>query len=161
MTKDELLKKTKERFGDRIRNIFEKSYKRIYIDIDPKDLTDFVKFIFNESEARFNTASCVDMLDSMEILYHFSFAKASLVVNLRASLDKKSLVIESLTSIMKGAEWIEREIHELFGVEFKNHPNMRKLLLPDDWPEGLYPLRRDYKEEDYEIRKAEKEEGKS
>jgi len=157
MTKDEILKKLRERFANKIKKVFEKSYKRVYIDIDSKDLTDFVKFIFNELEARFNTASCVDKSSGMEILYHFSFTKAGLVVSLKTYLDKKSLAVESLMPIMKGAEWIEREIHELFGVEFKGHPKIKKLLLPDDWPDGLYPLRRDYKEEDYEIKKAEKE----
>ena len=40
------------------------------------------------------------------------------------------------------AEWIEREMWELLGIDFKNHPDMRHLLLDDDWPEGNYPLRR-------------------
>ena len=44
--------------------------------------------------------------------------------------------------------WIEREIHEILGINFKGHPDMRKLLLPEGWPEGVYPLRRDYKEWD-------------
>ncbi len=79
------------------------------------------------------------------------------VVSFRAHLNKKALVIDSITPIMKGAEWIEREIHELFGVDFKNHPNLKPLLLPDDWPKGLYPLRRDYKEEDYEAKMQEKQ----
>lgn len=157
MTKEEILKSIKDKFGGKIKNFFEKSYRRVYIDIEPKDLTDFVKHIFKELRARFNTASCVDMPDGMEILYHFSFAKISLVLSFRTYIDKKNLEIESLTPIMKGAEWIEREIHELFGVEFKNHPNLKRLLLPDDWPEGLHPLRRDYKEEDYEARMKNKE----
>lgn len=150
MAKNEILKKIKDKFEKRIKKVFEKSYKRIYINIDPKDIVDFTEFVFNELGARFNTASCVDMPDSMEILYHFSFSNAGLVVSFRAHMDKANLEIESITPLMKGAEWIEREIHELFGVNFKNHPNLKRLLLPDQWPEGVYPLRRDYKEADYE-----------
>ena len=130
MTKEEILKSIKDKFGAKIKKLYEKSYKRVYIDIDAGDLLDFVKFVFRELAARFNTASCVDMPEGMEILYHFSFAKISLVVSFRVYLSKKSLEIESLLPVMKGAEWIEREIHELFGVEFKNHPGMKKLLLP-------------------------------
>ena len=153
MTKEEILKRIKGKFGKKgIKNLFEKSYKRVYVDIEPKDITDFVKFVFNDLGARFNTASCVDMPNGMEILYHFTFEEAGLVLSFRTYLDKKNLEIESLMPIMKGAEWIEREIHELFGVEFKNHPNLKRLLLPDDWPEDLHPLRRGYKEEDYEDR---------
>ena len=111
-----------------------------------------MEFIFNELGARFNTASCVDGPKEMEILYHFTFDEISLILSIRVFLDKAKLEIDSITPIMKGAEWIEREMHELFGVNFKNHPNLKRLLLPDDWPEGLYPLRRDYKEEGYKKR---------
>jgi Ni,Fe-hydrogenase III component G len=41
------------------------------------------------------------------------------------------------------AEWIEREIHDILGIDFKNHPNLKRLILFDDWPEGVYPLRKD------------------
>jgi NADH:ubiquinone oxidoreductase subunit C len=47
--------------------------------------------------------------------------------------------------VMYAAEWIEREMWELLGIRFRNHPDLRHLLLSDDWPEGKYPLRRDYR----------------
>src|SRR4030042_3648490 len=78
-------------------------------------------------------------------MYHFDFDKISLITTIRAYVSKNDCVIESILPIMKGAEWIEREIHELFGVKFKNHPNMKPLLLPDDWPRDKYPLRKEYK----------------
>jgi len=46
------------------------------------------------------------------------------------------------TAFTDGALWIEREMHELLGVNFPGHPNLKKLLLPDDWPDGVYPLRK-------------------
>jgi len=157
VTKEEILKKIKDRFGAKIKEVFEKSHKRVYITIEPRDITDFARFTFGDLEARFNTASCVDMPNGMELLYHFTIEKAGVVMSFRTYLDKKALEIDSITPIMKGAEWIEREIHELFGVDFANHPNLKPLLLPDDWPQGLYPLRRDYKEEEYEKRMSEKD----
>ena len=51
-------------------------------------------------------------------------------------------VVESLAGSCKATEWIEREMAELLGITFRNHPDMRHLLLADDWPEGRYPLRR-------------------
>ncbi len=157
MSKVEIIRQIKGKFGNKIKDVFEKSYKRVYISVDPNDIYGVSDFMFNNLKARFNTTSCVDMPNGMELLYHFTVDAAGVVVSFRAYLDKKSLSIESITPLMKGAEWIEREIHELFGVEFRNHPNMKTLLLPEDWPEGLYPLRRDYKEEDYKARMAEKE----
>lgn len=156
-TKEEILKKIKEKLGKKIKNLYDKSYKRVYIDIDPGDIAYVANIVFNDLGARFNTASGVDTPDGIEILYHFTFDKACVTISFRTYLGKDTLEIESLTPMMKGAEWIEREIHELFGVNFKNHPNLKRLLLPDDWPEGLYPLRRDYKEEDYEARMKEEE----
>ncbi len=154
MTKDELLNRLKDKFGNKIKKVFEKTYKRIYITISPGDVTAVAGFMFNDIGARFNTTSCIDMERGMELVYHFTVESAPAVVSFKAYLDKKDLTVDSITPIMKGAEWIEREIHELFGVDFKGHPGLKPLLLPDDWPGDLYPLRRDYKEEDYEKKKA-------
>jgi len=156
MTKETILNAITEKFGGKIKKVWEKSYKRIFINIDSKDVYAFSEYIFKGMGARFNTASCIDMPESMEILYHFTFDSVGIVVSLRTQIPKKKLEVESITPLMKGAEWIEREIHELLGVDFKNHPNLIPLLLPDDWPEKIYPLRRDYKEEDYEKAMKEK-----
>jgi Ni,Fe-hydrogenase III component G len=79
----------------------------------------------------------------IEVLYHFDFFQLPQVFTLRVIVPKSDLRVESLAPYIKGTEWIEREVNELLGVEFINHPDMRHLLLPDDWPEGNYPLRRD------------------
>jgi Ni,Fe-hydrogenase III component G len=56
--------------------------------------------------------------------------------------------VDSLASTIKGAAWIEREMHELLGIEFTGNQDLRRLLLSEEWPEGVYPLRRDYREWD-------------
>ena len=70
------------------------------------------------------------------------------MISLRVKLQKPKLGIDSLSPIFEGANWIEREMHEILGINFKGHPDLKRLLLPDDWPDGVYPLRRDYKEWD-------------
>jgi Ni,Fe-hydrogenase III component G len=140
----EIEKKIHQQFDDKILKWYKHNDRRIYIDIDPSDLIDFSRFLFEELNARFIIASGVDTpRGGIEILYHFDFFQLPQVVSLRIFTRKPELEVESITSIIKGAEWIEREIAELLGVRFKNHPDMRRLLLPDDWPEGKYPLRRD------------------
>jgi len=67
-----------------------------------------------------------------------------MVVTVRTKLDRDNPQVDSVAAICKGAEWIEREMWELLGITFRNHPDVRHLLLRDDWPEGKYPLRRDY-----------------
>ena len=65
--------------------------------------------------------------------------------SIRTRLDREAPEIESIAKICPAAEWIEREIWELLGIQFRNHPDLRHLLLDEDWPEGKYPLRRDYR----------------
>jgi Ni,Fe-hydrogenase III component G len=86
------------------------------------------------------------MVDGFEILYHFTLDASDRIVNLRVILDLERPSIESCAKRVPATEWIEREMHELLGIEFRNHPDMRHLLLTDDWPEGNYPLRRDWKD---------------
>jgi NADH:ubiquinone oxidoreductase subunit C len=144
MTWKEVEKKVKDKFGKKILKWFARNENRIYVDIDPADLVEFSRFIFKELQARFIIASAVDTPRGVvEILYHFDFFQLPQVFSLRVSLKKPNLELESLTSVIKGTYWIEMEMAELFGINFKNHPNLIHLLLPDDWPEGNYPLRRD------------------
>lgn len=148
MTRDEVLKDLETRFAGEIVDIFDKSPKRVYIEIKPESITRVAKYIFKDLGARFNIASGVDARHHMEILYHFTIEDIDLLISLRVKLQKSKLEVDSLAPIFEGANWIEREIHELLGINFKGHPDLRKLLLSDEWPEGVYPLRKDYKEWD-------------
>jgi NADH:ubiquinone oxidoreductase subunit C len=145
MTKRDVLKEIKDKFSEKILKVYEKSPRRVYIDLKPGDIPEAASFILKDLKARFATASGVDTPKHIEILYHFAFDKLSEIISLRTHLDRENPEIESLTSITKGTEWIEREIHELLGVNFRNHPNLKKLLLAEDWPEDKCPLRRDYR----------------
>lgn len=145
MTADEIIKNINDRFGSRILNINKKSDRRVYIDIYPKDITGLVRYIFKESGFRFNTASGVDDFDSLEILYHFSHDTSGITISLRAIIkDKQDPHVDTITNITRSAWWIERELYELFGIEFDGNTDLRPLLLPDDWPKGVYPLRKEF-----------------
>lgn len=148
MTREEILKDIMTGLKDDIIDVFDKSQKRVYIGIKPETLTRASEYIFKELGARFNIASGMDARKHMEILYHFTFEKINLVVSLRVKLAKDAPRIASLTPLFKGANWIEREINEMLGIEFTGHPDMKRLLLPEDWPKGVYPLRADYEEWD-------------
>ena len=144
MTWKEIEKKIHQQFDAKILKWVQHNDHRIYIDIDPADLVELSRFLFEDLDARFIIASGVDTpRGGIEILYHFDFFQQPQVLSLRIFTQKPKLEVESIAHIIKGAEWIEREIAELLGVRFKNHPDMRRLLLPNDWPEGKYPLRRD------------------
>ena len=143
MKKREIVENIKVRSDKDLLEFIDKSARRIYFTITKEILPKIVRYLFNDEQARFITASGVDKREAVEVLYHFSVDDIGLIVSLRVILQKPNPEVDSLTAIMRCAEWIEREIHELVGVHFKGHPNLKHLLLKDDWPEGNYPLRKD------------------
>ena len=151
MTPEEVLGDLRKKFKDDIVEILDERSGKIYIGIKQESLVKVARYIFKDLKARFNTASGVDMQYHMEILYHFLIEDINLLISLRVKLQKSKLEIDSLSPIFEGANWIEREMHEILGINFKGHPDLKRLLLPDDWPDGVYPLRRDYKEWDKNV----------
>jgi Ni,Fe-hydrogenase III component G len=134
--------KIKEKLGKKIMEWQETSPKRIYFSIDKKYIVETVKFLFRDLGLRFSIASGIDILQGFEILYHFSYDTAGEFYSVRVLIeDKKNPEIDAITPLFPGAEWIEREMWEMLGINFKGHPNLKRLLLADDWPEGNYPLR--------------------
>lgn len=143
---EDVIYKIREKFLDKMLRIEEKSARRVYIDLRPEDITKIVNFIFKDLGCRFATATGIDTPSGIEILYHFSCDPQGKVITLRTIIqDKKNPAIDSITPIIIGAEWIEREMWELLGINFIGHPNLKHLLLIDEWPEGEYPLRHDHK----------------
>jgi NADH-quinone oxidoreductase subunit C len=97
---------------------------------------------------RFNLLSDVTAVDffpvepRFELNYHLVSIPRRAKLRLRVRLPGENPAIESVTSVWPGADWMEREVFDLLGIRFEGHPNLRRILLPEDW-EG-YPLRRDY-----------------
>ena len=95
-------------------------------------------------------ATCVDRYPTeprFELNYHLVSISRREKVRLRVRLGGSDPVVDSLVPVWPGANWLEREIFDLFGIRFTGHPDLRRILLPDDW-EG-HPLRRDYPVEGY------------
>ncbi|MDP2941305.1 MAG: NADH-quinone oxidoreductase subunit C [Candidatus Omnitrophota bacterium] len=132
----------REKLGDKIVAWEEKSPRRIYFTVAKEDILATARLLFKELGLRFSTASAQDTPEALEILYHFSHDKTGEFYSVRVMIsDKRHPEIDSLAPLFPGAEWIEREIWEMLGIKFKGHPNLKRLLLAEDWPEGNYPLR--------------------
>lgn len=140
----EVVEGLKSKFGDAIVDVYEKSATRTYVTVDPGKFPDIAEHVCTNLGARLAIATGMDMEQNFEILWHFCFDNANHVLNLRVVLDHEKPSVESIAVRVPAAEWIEREMWELLGIEFRNHPDMRHLLLTDDWPEGKYPLRQDF-----------------
>jgi NADH:ubiquinone oxidoreductase subunit C len=138
--------KIRERLNTKIKDWQEHSSRRIYFKIDKQDIRTTASILFKELGFRLSTATAMDNPDGFEILYHFSDDKAGKIFSMRTFIKgRENAEIDSLVPVFKAAEWIEREIWELFGINFKGHPDLRHLLLADDWPKDEFPMRKDYK----------------
>lgn len=96
-------------------------------------------------EPEFDSLHCLTALDRkerIEVVYIFCSLKAKRRLTLKVYLNINDLKVESLAGIWKAADWFEREVYDLFGVTFLNHPNLKRILNPDDW-QG-FPLRKDF-----------------
>jgi len=97
-----------------------------------------------------SAATCVDRFPH-EPRFELNYLLVSIPrrerVRLKVRVSGNDPVVDSLVPVWPGANWLEREIFDLFGIRFNGHPDLRRILLPDDW-EG-HPLRRDYPVEGY------------
>ena len=129
-------------FGEDIYHVAVKSIVRATITVDPQRITEIAGFLFKKLKFRFIIASAMETDEGCEILYHFSQDASGLVINLHVVLEKENPAIDSLTLLFEASNWIEREMHELFGIDFLNHPNLDKLISEGNWAEGVYPYRK-------------------
>lgn len=88
--------------------------------------------------------TCVDWKTHFTIVYHFSSTVSRHTIVVKAKADRNEPQIETVCDIWRSAEFLEREVYDLFGIEFLHHPDLRRLILEDD--RVGYPLRKDYED---------------
>jgi NADH-quinone oxidoreductase subunit C len=106
--------------------------------------TDLARFATRELGCRyFNWLSAIDWKESgLELVCRVENLDAGLVLTMRTRLGPGEVRCASLTGLYRGADWMERECYDMFGVRFEGHPDLRRILLSEDW-QG-HPLRKDY-----------------
>lgn len=147
MDTQEFIDFMKFKFKHNVLRAYLRYRNRVLIDLEKDALLQVATFLYKELNFRFIIATGLDNVKAFEITYHFSNDKTGLVANIRVSISKKKPEIESLTPLFVAADWIEREIHELLGIQFVNHPNMRSLLSDGNWGAGEYPYRKPVSEQ--------------
>jgi len=114
--------------GGKIHAKIEKKL-RLYFNISNDDIQEIAEYLFNKMGCRLSTATAMEMYHGLEIVYHFSHDKTGQYFCPRLVIkDKKNPKVNSITSIIEGAVWIEREMFDLWGIEFIGHPRMEELL---------------------------------
>ncbi len=143
MNEASIIKKIKELLGEKIVEINFPKFRRIFLTVRPENLVETMKVLKEKLEFyHISTISGVDRRTDFEILYHLANSITGLTV--RVQINREKPEIDSICEVIPGAILYEREIQDLLGIKVRNIPDPRPLVLPDDWPEGNYPLRKDW-----------------
>ena len=141
--RSKLLEEIEKTLGDTVLKAWVQRKRRIYIAVKGENILDVVKTVFEMGFDHLSSISGVEYEDRMECVYHiWSYEKRELLTIRTLLASKDNPKIDSVTSIWKGADWLERETYDLVGIKFEGHPDLRRILLPDDF-EG-HPLRKDF-----------------
>lgn len=115
------------------------NHKRMVVKIRPAALLEIVNFLTEDRKYRFIIASGVSHPDHFEILYHLSDDAKGYILSIQVELPTEKPEIESLANLVPAANWIEREIHDILGITFLNHPHMTPLIASGNWGPDEHP----------------------
>jgi NADH-quinone oxidoreductase subunit C len=144
-----VLMRLREQFGDALREVKVWRHETTVL-LLPEDLVRVCRYLRDHPDLAFDFLSSVTGVDRLklpeasprfEVVYHVYSIQHKRRLRLKVRADD-GVAIPSVTGIWESADWHEREVFDLFGVPFEGHPDLRRLLMPDDW-EG-HPLRKDY-----------------
>ncbi|HEU5053811.1 MAG TPA: NADH-quinone oxidoreductase subunit C [Hanamia sp.] len=127
---------------------FEEGGEFLNILIEAKDWPGFAKQLRNDDSLFFDylfCLTCVDWMTHLTLVYHLTSTKFRYNIVVKIKLERENPEVETVSHIWRTAEFHEREVYEMFGVIFLNHPDLRLLILPDGW-EGKFPLRKDFED---------------
>jgi NADH-quinone oxidoreductase subunit C len=127
---------------------FEEGGEWLNINIEPKDWLPLAQQLRNDDSLYFDylfCLTCIDWKTHLTMVYHLSSVKHRHNIVIKSKLDRNNPEIETVAHIWRTADFHEREVYEMFGVNFLNHPDLRLLILPDGW-EGKNPLRKDFED---------------
>jgi NADH-quinone oxidoreductase subunit C len=123
-----------------------KQYAEVIVTAD--QIHGLAKALKENPETKMDYLFCetaADRKDGLHMIYHLTSSVHGHILMIRVVLmDKVSPVIPTVSDIWKAAEFYEREVFDLLGIKFENHPNLKRIFLDDDWVG--YPLRKDYKD---------------
>ena len=105
---------------------------------------------FLKQELGFENCHCitaVDRKDKIEVVYLLYSTSHHFMLTLKTFVLEGDLTLESVAGLWKSADWLEREVFDLFGVRFLNHPDLRRIMNPDAWTD--FPLRKNFKRDDF------------
>lgn len=151
MTFQEIADRLKENFKDAILEVKIVSPADSFIKVNPNSWKDIALFLRDDPFMKFDYLMCLSGVDygkgKLGTVYNIYSMSNKHRVNIKIEVNSESPEIPSVAEIWPTANWHEREAYDMFGIKFIGHPDLRRILMPDDW-EG-HPLRKDYKVQEF------------
>jgi len=127
----DIVETIKERFGEIIHGIVETKDPIVVI---PKEgLIEFLSFLKGYSFDYLVFITAVDLHDRIDVVYHLLSITKDQRISVKVPLGLSDIKIYSITNLWRGANWYEREVYDMFGIEFLDHPDLRRVLMPEDF----------------------------
>jgi len=148
MTPEEIQQVLAGKFGESV-GALQPAKQDPWVLVKPEALAEVCRFLKSDPRTQMDSLMNLTAVDwpkrnQIDVVYHlFSYPHRHVFI-LKVQLDRASPVVPSVESVWKAANWLEREQYDLLGVQFTGHPDLRRIMLPDDWVG--HPLRKDYKE---------------
>jgi len=138
----------RERFGDAILRHEVVAGDEHVIFVRPDASFDILEWLKNDPDHAYNYLSDVTAIDygsgrPLQVVYQLFSIPFRRALRVKVELPENALEIESLVALWASADWLEREVYDMFGIVFRNHPDLRRILMPDNYAEG-HPLRKDF-----------------
>jgi NADH-quinone oxidoreductase subunit C len=146
----EIFAKTERQFPGKVSG-FKGDVFDPYFQVDSQSIVEVCRYLRDEPELKFEILSDLTAVDvpkenKIQVVYHlFSYAQRHQIV-LKVDLPREQPRISTVENVWKAANWFEREVFDLFGVDFEGHSDLRRIMLPEDWVG--HPLRKDYVEQE-------------
>jgi len=143
-----LEQRAKTLLGDRV-DASSIAYGELTLTVHRETIVDSIRALHDDADQRF--ISIIDVCgvdypereERFEVVYEFYSIKKRHRIRLKTRVPESDCIVDSLTDLWKGADFMEREVYDMMGIRFRRHPDLRRILMPDDYTEG-YPLRKDF-----------------
>lgn len=151
LTKEKIIQKLKDKFGDVILDV-EEPYNFLTFTVKRENILEILRFLYDDQELGFRFLTDLTGVhfpapnEELGAVYHLHNLFQNFRIRIKAFFPKSDPTIDSATPVFSGANWMERETYDFFGIIFKGHPNLKRILNVDDM--DYFPMRKEYALED-------------
>lgn len=143
-TANEIAQKLKETYSSYILDVSAQRERRVWVEVDSKYFREsFESFVLKEGFSILSTISGLDLKDKFQVIYHMS-SEDGVVLSIKVNAERENPSVPTITDLFPAAELSERELEDLLGINVTGLIQGRRYPLPDNWPKGQYPLRKDW-----------------